>query len=85
MKLVEPPSCSPTAPAVFVGKNRRGYWVVREQNGVFGGIFVNRAQAFKYALRANGQHPEAIVEVLREIELDIPASPQMTGPGRMAS
>lgn len=84
MKLVEPPSCSP-APAVFVGKNRRGYWVVREQNDVFGGIFVNRAQAFKYALRANGHHLETIVEVPPEIELDIPITPQITGSRRMAS
>lgn len=84
MKLVEPPSCNP-APAVFVGRNRRGCWIVRETNGAFGGIFVNRAQAFKYALRANGHHPANIVEVARELELDIPAGPQITGSRRMAS
>lgn len=71
MKLVEPPSGSPTAPTVFVGNNGRGNWVVREQNGIFGGLFVNRAQAFKYALFENGHHPEAIVELSHEIELDI--------------
>ncbi|WP_347337621.1 hypothetical protein [Bradyrhizobium sacchari] len=85
MKLVEPPSCSPAAPGVFVGRNRRGNWIVREQNGVFGGVFVNRAHAFKYALRANGHHPETIVELPREIELYITASPQIISSRRMAS
>ena len=36
-----------------------------------GGLFVNRAQAFKYALFENGHHPETIVELPREIELDM--------------
>ena len=78
VKLVEPPSCSPApSTVVFIGRNRRGNWVAREQNGLFGGLFVNRAQAFKYALFENGQHPETIVELSREIELDIPG--QLSG------
>jgi hypothetical protein len=73
VKLVEPPSCSPAVSTiVFIGRNRRGNWVAREQNGLFGGLFVNRAQAFKFALFENGHHPETIVELPREIELDIP-------------
>lgn len=76
MKLVEP-SCSPAASTVFVGRNRRGKWVAREQNGNFGGLFVNRAQALKYALHENGRHAEAVVEVAHELELDIPAKPQI--------
>ena len=72
MKLLQLPSCSPAATSVvFIGRNRRGNWVAREQNGTFGGLFVNRAEAFKYALFENGHHPETIVEVSREIELDI--------------
>ena len=73
MKIVEPPSCSCAAlPLVFIGRNRKGDWVAREQNGLFGGLFVNRAQAFKFALFENGHHPETIVELPREVELDIP-------------
>ncbi|MGF6313647.1 hypothetical protein ABIB82_007828 [Bradyrhizobium sp. i1.8.4] len=60
------------ASTVFVGKNRLGNWVAREESGIFGGLFVNRTQALKYALFENGHHPEAIVEVSFEIELDIP-------------
>ena len=73
MKLVEPPSCGASASnVVFIGRDCRGNWIAREQNGLFGGLFVNRAQALKYALSENRHHPETIVELSREIELDIP-------------
>jgi hypothetical protein len=73
VKLVEPPSCNNTsAPSlVLIGKNRCGQWVAQEQNGLYGGLFVSRAQAMKYALFENGHHPETIVEVARAIELDL--------------
>ncbi|MHC1948166.1 hypothetical protein IF803_27805 [Bradyrhizobium sp. UFLA06-06] len=71
MKLVEPPSCSAASTIVLIGRNRRGQWVAQQQNGLYGGLFVNRAQAVKYALFENGQRPEMIVELSREIELDM--------------
>ena len=86
MKLVEPPSCSSASTIVFIGKNRRGNWVAQEQNGLYGGLFVNRAQAVKYALFENGHHPETIIELSRGIELDMSAnlraaqSPPITAP-----
>lgn len=84
MKLDEPPSRRLTAPTVFVGRNHCGNWVAREQNGIFGGLFLNRAQAFKYALRENGRHPETIVELSHEIELEIFANPEIAGTRRVA-
>jgi hypothetical protein len=90
VKLVEPPSCSSLFNIVFIGKNKRGQWVAQEQNGLYGGLFVNRAQAVKYALFENGHHPETIVELSREIELDMrgksPSSdrPQIAGARRVA-
>jgi hypothetical protein len=81
VKLVELPSCSSQSTIVFIGKNSRGNWVAQEQSGLYGGLFVNRAQAIKYALFENGHHPETIVELGREIELDMgggrPASDRM--------
>ena len=71
VKVVEPPSCSSASSITFIGKNGRGNWVAQEQNGLYGGLFVNRTQAFKYALFENGHHPETIVELVREIELDL--------------
>jgi len=71
VKFVEPPSCNSTSTITFIGRNSRGNWVAQEQNGLYGGLFVNRAQAVKYALFENGHRPETIVELAREIELDI--------------
>jgi hypothetical protein len=71
VKLSKPPSRDSAPRIVFVGKNSRGHWIVREQNGLYGGLFVNRAQAFKYALFENDDHPELIVELLSRIELEI--------------
>lgn len=74
MKLAEPPSCSAASLSlIFIGRNRRGDWIAQEQNGLFGGLFVNRAHAIKYALSENGHHPETIVELPCEIELDMNA------------
>ena len=71
MKLVEPPSCNSASTVTFIGRNSRGNWVAREQHGLYGGLFLDRAQAVKYALFENGHHPEMIVELARQIELDI--------------
>ena len=71
VKLIEPPSCNSPSAIIFIGKNSRGHWVVQEQSGLYGGLFVNRAQAVKFALFENGHHPETIVELSREIELDM--------------
>lgn len=85
VNLVVPPSCSLAASTVvLVGRNRRGNWVARERNGLFGGLFANRAQAWKYALYENGHHPEAIFEVSHQIELDVPVDPQVVAMWRLA-
>ena len=75
MKFVEPPSFSSSPTIVFIGKDKAGHWVVQEQNGLFGGLFVNRTEAVKYALFENGHHPEMIIELAREIELDTGGKP----------
>jgi hypothetical protein len=85
VKLVEPPSRSSPSTIVFIGKNSRGHWVAQEQNGLYGGLFVNRAQAVKYALFENGHHPETIIELPREIELDMGGKVPAAGARRVAS
>jgi hypothetical protein len=84
VKLVEPPSCSSPSTVVFIGRNRRGQWVAQEQNGLYGGLFVSRAQAIKYALFENGHHLEIIVELPRELELDMSSRPQASADRRAA-
>jgi hypothetical protein len=85
VKLVEPPSCSSSSAIVFIGRNSRGNWVAQQQNGLYGGLFVTRAQAIKYALFENGHHPETIVELSREIELDMGGKPASDAGARRAA
>ena len=84
MKLVEPPSCSSPSAIVFIGQQQTRPWVAQEQSGLYGGLFVNRAQAIKYALFENGHHPETIVELAREIELDMGGIPAAVPVRRVA-
>ncbi|MBU6461665.1 MAG: hypothetical protein KGK01_02955 [Bradyrhizobium sp.] len=68
-KINKPPSRG--SRFVTIGRNSRGYWVAQENNGLFGGLFVSRAQAFKYALSENGHHSGAIVLTPNVVELDM--------------
>jgi hypothetical protein len=66
----EPPSCA--KPRLFmIGKDSRGNWVVQDQNGVRGGLFVDRAEALRYVRFENGNQPQAVVAVPGVLELDL--------------
>jgi hypothetical protein len=49
----EPPSWF-RLPVFMVGQDRRGNWVVQEQKGMRGGLFVNREAALRYVRAENG-------------------------------
>ncbi len=68
----EPPSCGSSV--VLIGKNSRGNWVAQEQHGLYGGLFVDRVAAVRYALFENGHHPESIVAVPTVLELEMGAA-----------
>ena len=55
----EPPSSSRAKALFRVGKNSRGNWVVQDQSGLCGGMFVNRTEAVKFAMFENGNRPQA--------------------------
>ena len=73
MKHVEPPSPepSPRIPLFMIGKDSRGNWVVQDDQGSCGGLFVNRAEALKYAMFENGNRPQAVIMVPGIFELDM--------------
>jgi hypothetical protein len=70
---VEPPSReSPSNKQLFmIGRNSRGNWVVRDQSGLRGGLFVDRTEALRFALFENGRRPQAVLMVPGILELDI--------------
>jgi hypothetical protein len=58
-------------PVFMVGQNRRGNWVVRDQKGVCGGLFVSREAALRFVRAENGYRPQAVVMVSGNLELDM--------------
>jgi len=88
MKQVEPPSIVPSSrPLHFlIGKDSRGNWVVQDERGLCGGLFVDRTQALRFAMFENGNKPQAVVMVPGVFELNMnrnvaPAS-DLQVPGR---
>jgi hypothetical protein len=63
-----------------VGKDSRGNWVVQDEQGLRGGLFVDRAQAMKFVRFENGNHPEAVIVVPDTIELEMAANLQESRP-----
>jgi len=72
----EPPSSSHAKSLFRVGKNSRGNWVVQDQTGLCGGMFVNRAEAVKFAMFENGNRPQAVIMVPGILELDMSREPR---------
>jgi hypothetical protein len=64
------PACSKRSPWL-VGKDKDGHWVVRDQAGLNGGIFIDRASALHFALLENGHGPQAAIMVPDILELDM--------------
>ena len=72
----EPPSPAPNSslasnfPCALIGRDRSGHWVVQDRQHRFGGLFVNRMQALKFALFENGDQPQAVIMVPGTLELE---------------
>jgi hypothetical protein len=73
----EPPSSrsQPTSSLFLIGKDSHGHWVVQDQMGLHGGLFIDRAQALKFALFENGNRPQAVVMVPGVFELNMSGRP----------
>jgi hypothetical protein len=67
------PSASPRpkpARPFLLGRNHAGQWIVQDQGGMWGGVFVDRTTALKFAMSENGR-PQAVVMVPYPLELAI--------------
>jgi len=73
MKQDKPPSIVPCSrPLQFqIGKDSHGHWVVQDDRGLCGGMFINRAQALRFAMLENGSRPQAVVMVPGVFELNV--------------
>jgi hypothetical protein len=73
MKHTEPPSlklCANSS-SFRIGRNSRGQWVVQDEKGTCGGLFIDRTQALRFAMFENGRNPQAVVMVPGILELDL--------------
>jgi hypothetical protein len=75
MRQAEPPSSSRSS-LFLIGQNSRGIWVVQDHRGVCGGLFVDRAEAIRFAMFENGNRPQAVVMVPGVFELDMSRKPR---------
>jgi len=77
MNKAEPPSpqSSPHSSLFRIGKDSHGHWVVQDQDGLRGGLFVDRAEALKFAMFENGNRPQAVIMVPGVLELDVNGRP----------
>jgi hypothetical protein len=77
MNEAEPPSPQSSSHASLfrIGKDSHGHWVVQDQEGLRGGLFVGRAEALKFAMFENGNRPQAVIMVPGVLELDINGRP----------
>jgi hypothetical protein len=75
----EPPSAGRAKSLFRIGKNSRGNWVVQDQSGLCGGLFVDRAEAVKFAMFENGNRPQAVIMVPGVLELDMSGKPRVGG------
>jgi hypothetical protein len=81
----EPPSSSRAKSLFRIGRNSRGNWVVQDQSGLCGGMFVNRAEAVKFAMFENGNRPQAVIMVPGVLELDMSRKPRAAGASTSAT
>ena len=60
---------------LMVGQDRRGNWVVQEQSGDCGGLFVSRDTALRYVRDENREQRWPVVMISGIIELDVNRRP----------
>ena len=84
MNKSKPPSSSHSKSSPFlVGKDSHGHWVVQDQRGLRGGLFVDRAQALKYAMFENGRQPQAVIMVPGVLEFEHERQTSLTATNRI--
>jgi hypothetical protein len=63
------PLLKPRSSSVFVGRDDRGVWVIRDQDCLRGGLFISQAEARRYALIETGNCLDAIKYVPGTLDL----------------
>jgi hypothetical protein len=46
---------------LFIGRDRRGRWVVKDAQGLCGGLFTNRTEAIRFAMVECQRRPQSVI------------------------
>jgi hypothetical protein len=57
---------------LFIGQDRAGSWVVKDARSLCGGLFVNRAEAIRFAMYECQRRPQSVIMLPDGLELDGP-------------
>jgi hypothetical protein len=68
---LDPGIVNETIPAFFIGRNKEGFWVARDVNGLIGGIFLLENSAVSFARRNGGAAGCASIYLSERFELDL--------------
>jgi hypothetical protein len=71
-------------PLFMLGQDLRGNWVVQEQKGARGGLFVDREVALRFIRAETGRKPQGIVMVSGILELDTACKASLPATGNIA-
>jgi hypothetical protein len=69
----------------MVGQDHSGNWVVRDQDGIRGGLFISRDAAFRFVRSENGYRPQAVVVVSGDFELHMTSNAGNLSQGDVAA
>ena len=64
-------SSTPSRARFMVGRDKRGRWIVQDQHGLVGGLFVNEAAALHFAGEECNHNPTDICRAPDGVVLDI--------------
>src|ERR1700755_1257828 len=68
---LDPSDVCASIPAFFIGRNRDGFWIVRDDKGDQGGVFLFKRSALAFARRASRPLGCAAIYPSGRIELDV--------------
>jgi hypothetical protein len=73
-RQAEPPSR--LRPRIFtIGQDSQGHWVVQDQKGICGGLFVDRDATLRFVRAENRYCPAIVLMESKNIELKVTSDP----------
>ena len=63
---------------LFIGQDRKGHWIVKDAQSLWGGLVANRTEAIRFAMYECQRRPQSVIMLPNGLELDGPLDEQET-------